>query len=510
MLQHLYRQLNAAVDASTLLLALCTFLAVFLSYKLFLKPLYFSPLRVMPSAKFIPIVGQIWDINRQQAIVSDLRRARKLGPISRYFVTFGEERVMIADPDAMKHILVTNHANYVRPYLLRSAFAALAEKGLLAVSGTEHAMQRKILNPAFKRENLKGMVKTFQQWTEVVVQYWNDKLEGTTTSDGFAELPVQDDIGRLTLDIIGECAFSYEFNSIREPDRLVNQSVTRLLQDSGASWITVVTAGSVFVATKEFLKLRGLCERIVDDVIAERKQLQENPEQADDDAPNDLLSLVMMARDRDTGEGLPEEVIRHEVMTFMVAGHETTSAGLAWLLLELSRHPDIQDRLRSEVRDVLPSDDTPITWDLLDQIPYLMWVVKETLRLHPPAPQTFRQALKDDRVGQYPIPAGTIVKMSPAVIHRLSEYWEDPDTFKPERFAGDANNRNPYTFLPFIAGPRTCIGSKFALAEMRAVTAVLVQHFQFHPVPGVECKNKHGITMRPEPDLCLRVSKAPA
>ena len=90
---------------------------------------------------------------------------------------------------------------------------------------------------------------------------------------------------------------------------------------------------------------------------------------------------------------------------------------------------------------------------------------------------------------------------------RLSQYWEDPDTFKPERFAGDSN-RNPYTFLPFIAGPRTCIGSKFALAEMRAVTAVLVRHFQFDPVPGVQYKNKQRITMRPEPPLCLRVSKA--
>eukprot|EP00058_Branchiostoma_floridae_P005342 XP_002590830.1 hypothetical protein BRAFLDRAFT_90034 [Branchiostoma floridae] len=263
-----------------------------------------------------------------------------------------------------------------------------------------------------------------------------------------------------TLDIIGKCAFSYEFNSIREPDNLVSQSVTKLLRGEG-------TGELLF---KFFL--------------------------VDDNIPNDLLSLVMLARDRDTGEGLPEEVIRHEVMTFMVAGHETTSTGLSWLLLELSRHPEIQDRLRSEVRAVLPGDDTPITWDLLDQIPYLMWVVKETLR----------QALQDDRLGQYPIPAGTVVNISPAVMHRLSQYWEDPDTFKPERFAGDSN-RNPYTFLPFIAGPRTCIGSKFALAEMRAVTAVLVRHFQFDPVPGVEYKNKQRITMRPEPPLCLRVSK---
>ncbi|XP_035684428.1 cytochrome P450 4F4-like [Branchiostoma floridae] len=505
MLQHLYRQLNAAVDWSTLLVALCTWLIVVLTYKLFLRPLYFSPLRVMPSPKYNPILGQMWEIIHEEAVVPTLRRARKLGPISRYFFLFGGERVLVAEPDALKHILVTNHANYVRPAFITRAFANLADKGLLAVSGAEHAMQRKILNPAFKRENLKGMVKTFQEWTEVLVQYWNDKLEGTTTTDEFVELPVQDDMGRLTLDIIGKCAFSYEFNSIREPDNLVSQSVTKLLRGEGTGLLTLIT-GSRIGASKEFVKRRALCDQIVDDVIAERKRLYANPEQVDDNIPNDLLSLVMLARDRDTGEGLPEEVIRHEVMTFMVAGHETTSTGLSWLLLELSRHPEIQDRLRSEVRAVLPGDDTPITWDLLDQIPYLMWVVKETLRMHPPAPLTFRQALQDDRLGQYPIPAGTVVNISPAVMHRLSQYWEDPDTFNPERFAGDAN-RNPYTFLPFIAGPRTCIGSKFALAEMRAVTAVLVRHFQFDPVPGVQYKNKQKITMRPEPPLCLRVSK---
>ncbi|CAH1271280.1 CYP4F12 [Branchiostoma lanceolatum] len=470
MLQHLYRQLNAAVDWSTLLVGLCTWLVVFLTYKLFLRPLYFSPLRAMPSPKFNPIVGQMWEIIRDEAVVPTLRRARKLGPVSRYFFLFGGERVLVAEPDAMKHILVTNHANYVRPPFMTRAFATFAEKGLLGVSGSEHAMQRKILNPAFKRENLKGMVKTFQEWTEVLVQYWNDKLEGTTTTDGFVELPVQEDLGRLTLDIIGKCAFSYEFNSIREPDNLVTQSVTKLLRGQGAS-LTTLISGSRILASKEYIKRRALCDKIVDDVIAERKRLQENPEQIDDNVPNDLLNLVMSARDRDTGEGLPEEVVRHEVMTFMVAGQETTSTGLSWLLLELSRHPDVQDRLRSEVRAVLPGDDTPVTWELLDQIPYLMWVVKETLR--------------------------------------LSQYWEDPDTFKPERFAGDSN-RNPYTFLPFIAGPRTCIGSKFALAEMRAVTAVLVQHFQFDPVPGVKYKNTQRVTLRPDPMLCLRVSKAPA
>ncbi|XP_066294285.1 cytochrome P450 4F12-like isoform X2 [Branchiostoma lanceolatum] len=510
MFQHLYRQLNTAVDANTLLLALCAFLVVSLTYKLFLWPMYFSPLRLMPSAKFNPIVGQSREDHLEQSVVPSLRRARELGPISRYFVPFGGERVLVADPDAIKHILVTNHANYERPSLLKRAFAALAEKGLLAVSGAEHTMHRKILNPAFKRENLKGMVKTFQEWTDVLVQYWKDKLEGTTATDGFVELQVQEDLGRLTLDIIGKCAFSYEFNSIREPDNFVSQTVTKLLQgDGGPSWITLLSAGSFFVPTGEFVQRRALCDQIVDDVIAERKRLQENPDQNDDNVPNDLLSLVMSARDRDTGEGLPEEVVRHEVMTFMVAGQETTSAGLSWLLLELSRHPDVQDRLRSEVRAVLPGDDTPITWELLDQIPYLMWVVKETLRLHPPAPMTGRQALRDDRLGQYHIPAGTFVKISPAVVHRLSQYWEDPDTFKPERFAGDSN-RNPYTFLPFIAGPRTCIGSKFALAEMRAVTAVLVQQFQFDPVPGVEYKNKQRVTLRPDPPLCLRVSKAPA
>ncbi|XP_078686903.1 uncharacterized protein LOC144919351 [Branchiostoma floridae x Branchiostoma belcheri] len=501
----------AIFDRDTLLVTVCTWLVLFLTYKLYLKPLYLSALTLMPSPKYNPIVGQMWEIIREQAVIPSLRRARQLGPISRYFVTFGEERVLVAEPDALKHILVTNHANYVRPAFIKRAFSALAEKGLLAVSGAEHAMQRKILNPAFKRENLKGMVKTFQEWTEVLVQYWKDQLEGVATTDGFVELPVQDDLGRLTLDIIGKCAFSYEFNSIREPDKLVSQSVTKLLRGEGAGWLMLLPGGmrAAIGASRDFIKRRALCDKIVDDVIAERKRLQENPEQADDQIPNDLLSLVMQARDRDTGEGLPEEVIRHEVMTFMVAGQETTSTGLSWLFLELSRHPEVQDRLRSEVRAVLPGDDTPMTWDLLDQIPYLMWVVKETLRLHPPAPNTFRQALNDDWLGQYPIPAGTVVNICPAALHRLSQYWEDPDTFNPERFASDVG-RNPYTFLPFIAGPRTCIGSKFAMAEMRAVTAALVRQFRFDPVPGVEYKNKQRVTMRPDPLLRLRLSKAPA
>jgi len=222
----------------------------------------------------------------------------------------------------------------------------------------------------------------------------------------------------------------------------------------------------------------------------------------------DLLGLMLNAQDEDGKAVFDDTNLIEQVMTFLVAGHETTANGLCWTLYLLAQHPQIETKLREEV------EGKEINAETLSQFPYLEGVAKEALRLFPPAPITNRIASKDVELGPYKIPKGTWIFISAGVMGRLPKFWDEPESFMPERWLDKEklNKRTPtFAWMPFLIGERACIGQKFALMELTSVLAILIQRFSFSISKDDLAKiyPKLSITLRPIPGMPLTVRRAP-
>jgi len=249
-----------------------------------------------------------------------------------------------------------------------------------------------------------------------------------------------------------------------------------------------------------------LINDVVYDIINQKRQLLKSESNLEH-VTRDILGMMMVARDEETGRGLSDQELRDQVMTLMLAGHETTAVGMAWCLLMLATNQNVQDRARDEISSVIGSS-VSMTNDILNKLEYCGCVVKETLRFLPPLPRTLRKAVQSDILpGGYSIPAGTIIRMSMGPMMRMDEVYDDAGSFCPDRFMRKDSETNVYNFAPFIYGPRQCLGHRFALVEMRTMLAVLLRQFRFDIDPtAAEYKRDMKITMRPSPSLQLRVS----
>nr|KAG5701092.1 hypothetical protein BaRGS_002568 [Batillaria attramentaria] len=242
-------------------------------------------------------------------------------------------------------------------------------------------------------------------------------------------------------------------------------------------------------ANRKFESSLSLLHSLIGKMIDGKKDAMEKKSNAEKASAPDLLERLLSAVDIETGMGLSQLQLRDHVMTFMLAGHETTASTLSWILLVLSQRPDIQQKAREEVMSELPGSGQPITYQDLEKLTYVTCVVKETLRLYPPAPVIMREAAQDDVVCGYAIPQGTVVTISIGALHRNPAYWDRPEEFRPERFL-DESSIPFYTYQPFICGPHMCIGYKFALLELKMSLAVLLRQFEFSPLPDVTYRKK--------------------
>ena len=236
--------------------------------------------------------------------------------------------------------------------------------------------------------------------------------------------------------------------------------------------------------------------KAVDDVLAgllaERRRAT--------DKHNDLLQMLLDARDEETGEAMTDAQLRDEAVTIFAAGHETTSNALSWTILLLARHADVARKLFDEVDRVLAGR-APTVADLA-ALPYTRWVVQESMRLYPPAWVMGRYALGDDEICGYRVRAGTQVLVSPWTTHRHPRYWDDPEAFDPERFSpARAEGRHPFAYFPFGGGPRICIGNAFAMMEAQLILAMISQRFRLELAPGARVEPERGITLRPAPSV---------
>ncbi|MFN2546921.1 MAG: cytochrome P450 [Myxococcales bacterium] len=235
-------------------------------------------------------------------------------------------------------------------------------------------------------------------------------------------------------------------------------------------------------------------DRIVLRIIAERRQTR----------GDDLLSMLMEARDADTGEAMDDRQLRDEAMTIFLAGHETTANALAWTWLLLSRYPAALRELREELSQVLGGRSP--TADDLPRLKFTRMLLEESMRLYPPAWIIARSASGADEIGGYSIPAGSIVFVAPYVVHRHPKYWSDPEGFDPHRFEKEPPRG---AYFPFGGGPRQCIGNGFAMMEAQLVLATMAQRVKFELVPGHPVEPEPSITLRPKFGLLMQSAGSP-
>ncbi len=393
----------------------------------------------------------------------------------------GTERAyIVSNPDYIKHVLVENAWNYSKDTFINSSFKNAIADGLLVTEGEFWSRQRRIMRPAFHQQRLFQLGAGMTEATLDMLDRW-DGLAGRDEPLDMAE-----EMHNLTLRITTESLFGAD---------LVEKMQDAVTQIQRGLALMVTPDKPEFVATVKQL------EAVTYEIIEERRR------HPTDSA--DLLAMLLDARDEETGEGMSDRQLRNEMMTLILAGHETTGNALTWTWHLLSRNPEAMYRMRGELRTVL-GDRVPTHEDLA-ALPYTRRVLEESLRLYPPAWIVGRRALGADRLGDTEIPAGSVLAMSPYVVHRHPAYWAEPDRFDPDRFTkNQVAGRKPFAYFPFGGGPRLCIGHNMALIEAQLVLATAARRFDVLPVPGHHVEPERLFTLRPRGGLPLLLRRAAA
>ncbi len=422
------------------------------------------------------------------------RAQRTLGDVVRLRGIPGINWYLITHPSGVEHVLKTRGKNYRKPDRFNAPVRMLAGNGILASEGDTWLQNRRLMQPAFHRQRLAGLVAQMAEAAELAAERW-DRL----AAEG-AVVEVGEEMLRLTLRIVGTTLFSHDLSG--EADVLGTAIRTSFATVSKR--MTMPFAPPEWMPTREnrrFAAARDVVHRTVDAMIAERRRSGE-------DRP-DLLGMLLAAQDAETGARMDDMQVRHEALTLMIAGHETAAASLSWAWHLLAANPGAAAMLREELDAVLGGR-TPGVEDL-PRLPYTRAVFDETLRLYPPAWGQPREAVEDDEIGGYRIPARNIVMVCQWVTHRRPDLWVRPDEFVPERFVGAAQGTiTPFAYYPFGGGARQCIGSSFALMEAQVVLATLAQRFQLEPVPGHAVVPDATFTLRPRNGVRMRIRRRTA
>ncbi|XP_064625456.1 uncharacterized protein LOC135486533 isoform X2 [Lineus longissimus] len=440
-----------------------------------------------------------------------VRWANEYGHMVRYFMLLGDVRLMLFSPDAFKHVLVTNSKNYGKDKYVMSPIRRVLGNGLVTSEGSVHAAHRKLANPAFGTAANKKMLPKLSKKAVELCRFWDDQLRNCTDEECKMKFNIHGDFRRITLDAIGECAMSYDFNSLRFPDHEISEAFHDISNCLSLGLDLFLPKWHLWPTKRNrtINKYMKIIDGMVKTIIREKEEKFAAADEDDlDSLQEDLLAMLMSARDDGSGRHLSDEELKDHIITFVAAGHETITDALTWLFLHLAQNPEIQEKLRKEVVTNLPDDVGDISMETIDKMEYLNAVVKETLRFSPPVPVVMRTCYNDDNICGQAVPAGTYLLLHMGAMMRMPEYWDDPETFKPERFINNNDNINPYSWVPFVLGNRMCIGYRFALLEMKVMTAILVKRFKFSWVPGFTYRTKLAITMRPDPPLELFVEPA--
>jgi cytochrome P450 len=412
---------------------------------------------------------------------------RRYGDIAQ--LTVGPTHLfLLSHPDHVRHVLSDNHANY-RKSSATAQLKVLLGDGLLTSHGETWRKHRKLTLPMFRTKNINAVLPILEEETDRLLAGWETlRMRGKP------------------IEIVAECT------------SLAFQVASRGFFGTDSSAETASSGHSFTIALEEMVyrinslikiprwiptrrnrrmnrAIRNLDQMVITIVETRRRQR---------DKPQDLLQLLLDAKEEDTGLGLDDQQVLDEVKTFLFAGHETTANSLVWALYLLARHPLVQDKMREEIRRTMRS--SAITDQELLDLDYTGWVVDEAMRVLPPAWRMIRSAIAQDSIAGYRIPAGSLLILPQFLIHRDPRFWDEPLAFQPERWDPQrAGKRLKFQFFPLGGGQRLCVANGFAQLEVRLMLARIIARYRLVPVQDQEVELLPLVTLRPKGEVLLNL-----
>ncbi len=439
-------------------------------------------LRLPPGPKGHFLLGVLPEVRKDELDFLD-RIVAQYGDII-YLRVVNNPVFILSHPQDIEVVLLTNNSNFVKSTFLRSS-EALFGNGLLTSDGSFWLRQRRLLQPAFHHDRLVEYSRTMVGYTERMLATWQD---------GEAR-DAHDEMVRVTMEIIAKLLFGDDIASDTEQvgealrvffDQFDERFGLYLIPE----WLP--TPGNI-----RYRKAIARLDRIISNVIRRRR--------ATLDGGSDMLSTLLRVKD-EAGVEMTDTQLRDEMMTLFFTGHETTSLALGWTWYLLAQNQEAEGKLFEELDRVLAG--RAPTYEDLPQLRYTDWVVKESLRLYPPAYGVVRTALKDCEIGGYSVPAGATLAIFPWTVHRDPRYFERPLEFVPERWDNEFAKRLPRcAYFPFGVGPRVCIGNTFATTELVLMVAAIARKFQFKLAPGHRVLLSPSLTLRPRKGLRVVLKK---
>lgn len=398
--------------------------------------------------------------------------------------------VMLNHPEAIKHVLQDNHRNYTKDTIQYNALAAVAGRGLLTSDGEFWFRQRRLIQPGFSRQNIHNFGGAVSAAVERMAARWQPVAEHGGVLDLDAEMM------RTTLEIVGQTMFSLDLS--QEAQALTRAVITCLDHIMyGARHVALPD----YIPTPRNLRFKralAALDRAVYAIIEQRRG-----------APpcGDVLDLLIGRLDEPGENHMTLQQVRDEIITLLIAGHETVASALTWASYLVATHAPVVERLSAELEAVLAG--RPAVVEDLPRLTYTRMIFDEALRLYPPAWLITRKAIAEDAVAGGAIPAGALVIIGTSAMHRHPAYWPDPDRFDPERFTVEREAERPrYAYLPFGGGPRLCIGSNFALMEAPLILAGIFQRYRLEALPGHKVEPDPLVTIRPRNGLPMLLRRA--
>jgi cytochrome P450 len=390
---------------------------------------------------------------------------------------------LIVNPEHIEYVLRTHADNFMKDKLTRWLIP-LVGNGLLTSEGEFWRRQRRLAQPAFSHQQIERYAGVMVAQTERMLESWHD---GQVRD-------LHEDLMRLTLGIVAKTLFSSDLAS---EAAMVGESIEVVMNYfmSPMRWLGF-RERLPLPSTRRYLRAIRQIDDLIYGIIRRRR--------AGGEDPGDLLSRLLGARD-EQGNGMTDQQLRDESVTLILAGHETTALALFYAFYLLVASPSSEERLAAELREVLGGR-APCAGDVAN-LRYTEWIVREAMRLYPPAWGIGREALADCEIGGYDVPKGTQIFLVQWLVHRDSRWFADPETFRPERWDNDLIKRLPRcTYFPFGDGPRVCIGNHFAMMEAVLILATIAQKFRISAQPGHRLELLPSVTLRPRHALGMRVA----
>ena len=412
------------------------------------------------------------------------------GDTFRFYLGGIKEAIVTTDPAVIQHVLKTNAENYQKSEIQVKRMGHFLGKGLLTTHGEAWRTQRRLIQKGFDRKQLDALSSIMQDSLAESLQDFDRQIR-------LGPVDIYPHLMKMTFAMVARSLFGAR---LKEEDiDLVSHTICTvqefIVRQTIQPYLNPWFAASGDLRKHEEMRVRA--DSILMAYIKQRRN------QAPD---NDLLQNLMDARYSD-GEGMSDELVLSESMQLLVAGHETSSNGLSWLLYLLSSHPECLERVRQEFDSVL--GDAPLSHADVPKFEFTTQVIQEGLRLYPPFWMIDREAVADDRAGEIEIPRGSTVIVYVYGAHHAPRYWERPESFEPERFIkANEKLRTPFTYLPFGGGPRVCIGNQYAMLQILMILSDLLRKYDFQLTPGQTIEARPMVILRPKHGIRMTFTEA--